>query len=110
MDPSLRPENGSIPVLRAERHHHVLEAVHRKHARQLREHVGYVRRPGCRRGQADVVLVFPRGQDHAGRDVDQSGKHEALDVRHGVEQRFGLIENHRRFLPRGGQAWGTQPS
>jgi hypothetical protein len=63
-----------------------------------------------RRGQADIVLVFPRGLDHARRGVDQAGKHEALDVRHGVEQRSGLIGNHRCFLPRGGQAWGTQPS
>jgi hypothetical protein len=70
----------------------------------LEEHVGYVRHPGCRRGQADIVLVFPRGQDHARRRVDQAGKHEALDVRHGVEQRFGLIENQDAFLPRGGQA------
>jgi hypothetical protein len=65
---------------------------------------------GRRRGQADIVLVFPLGQDHTGRGVDQAGEHEALDVRYGVEQRFGLIENHSCFLPRGGQAWGTQTS
>jgi hypothetical protein len=91
--------------LAAERHHHILEAVHRKLARQLEEHVGYVRRPGCRRGQADIVLIFPLGQDHARRRVDQAGKHETLDVRHGIEERFGLFENHRCFLSRGGQAW-----
>ncbi|MGH3419319.1 MAG: hypothetical protein ACRDOD_06965 [Streptosporangiaceae bacterium] len=45
-----------------------------------------------------------RGQDHAGPGIDQAGEHEALDVRQGVEQRFGLIEKHRCFLPRGGQA------
>jgi len=109
-DLRLRIDQAYHAELAAERHHHILEAVHRKLARQLEEHVGYVRRPGCRRGQADIVLIFPLGQDHARRRVDQAGKHETLDVRHGIEERFGLFENHRCFLSRGGQAWGTQPS
>ena len=78
--------------LTSEGHHDVLEAVRRQIAREQRKHIGDI---GCSRSrgrQADIVLVFSRGQDHSGGCVDQAAEQEAVNVRNGVEYRFGLIQ------------------